>query len=121
MKTKVIVFRQKLNVYEFHIRQRLTEYPEYYDGPGDVSPENYEGGFKNHAYLLAKEIFLIAGIQLIMISGYVVEVEISWSYSWEKDKIRRSVLNVIQKYVENKLKCSQLLIEAKKSSQDDSR
>lgn len=116
MRNKIVVFQKNHVIREYHIRQRLTEYPEYYDGPGDVSPENYEGGYKNQAYLLAKEIFTITGIQQIMISGYLVEVEIGRAYNWKKDKIQKSILNTIQKYVEEKLRVDALISETIKKS-----
>ena len=121
MKIKIRVFHKKPNVREFHQRIRLTEYPEYYDGPGDVFAENYEWGYKNHAYLLAKDIFTIAGIQQIMISGCLVEVEISRSYNWKKDKIQARLLNIIRKYAEAKLKIQKLIEDTiKKSKRKDS-
>lgn len=122
MKIKVKVFRKKPNIREFHLRQRLTECPEYYDGPGDVFPENFQEGYKHLAYLLAKELFAIAGVQQIMISGYIVEVEIGRAYSWEKDKIQKRLSNIIQKYVEEKLRVDTLISEIiKKPPEKDSR
>lgn len=117
MKNKIVIKRKDSTTYEFHLRQRLTECPEYYDGPGDVFPENFQEGYKHNAYLLAKELFIIAGVQQIMISGYLVEVEISRAYSWKKDKIQKKLLNAIGKYIAEKSRVDALIAETIKQSQ----
>lgn len=122
MKIKITIFHKEPHIREFHLRQRLTEYPEYYDGPGDVFPENFQEGYKNFAYLLAKELFTIAGVQQIMINGYIIEAEISRAYSWKKDKIQERLLNTIRKYIAEKSRVDRLIAETiKKSQKKDSR
>lgn len=100
MKNKIVIIRKERLLYEFHLRQRLSDLPEFYDGPGDVGEANMQEGYKYYAYPLAKELFKISGINKIVVDGFVVQVEISAAYNWQEE-IKNKAKKAIKKYLKN--------------------
>lgn len=111
MKNKITVFRRNRNraIKEFHLRERITYNPEYYEGPGAIFKENFEEGYRHYAHNLAKNLYKINGVQGVTIDGYIVEVEISRAFRWKKDAIQLRVKLAIIQFLKSSLIPEKLL------------
>ncbi|MBI4992138.1 MAG: NifU N-terminal domain-containing protein [Candidatus Harrisonbacteria bacterium] len=91
---------------EFHTRQRLTYYPEWYNGLADAYEFNVEDE-RNHRYDLAKNLLEIDGVQTVGIDGYIVTVTVSMAFDWKE--VEELVLQVLKQYLQALINAKNLL------------
>ncbi|GEM_PF-6038391 len=97
---KVVVTSTKRSVVKkFHVRQRLSYYPEMYYGPADAYPFNVND-MENEGYLLADILFKLVGVQRVKIDGYYVRVTIGYSFKWEE--VEDKIIALIKEYIQTR-------------------
>ena len=94
---KVIITNTRRSIVKkFHVRQRLSYYPERYYGPADAYPFNTDD-MENESYLLAEILFKLEGIQRVKIDGYYVRIMIGYCFKWEE--VEDEIIALIKKYI----------------------
>jgi len=100
---------------KFHTRQRLTYYPEWYDGLPDAYEFNTQDE-RNQRFDLAKILLELDGVQEVGIHGYVVMVVISMAFDWEE--VEGSVVRVLKQYLQALVNANNLMNDADKKDGD---
>ena len=95
---KVVVIDKRGNgmMKEFHTNQRLSHYPEQYQGPADAHEFSVIDE-QNECYVLADLLFGVPGIQFVEIDGYIVRVAISRAFQWKE--VQEQTITLIRQYV----------------------
>lgn len=85
----------KDNWKEFQTNQRLSDYAEEYFGIHDAEPFNMRDE-ETEAYVLARQLFKISGVQYIEIDGYIVRIQLSKALRWSE--VEQNIKDCIRQY-----------------------
>lgn len=86
----------------FAVRYKLSDEEEVYCGFSDAVEWNLVQKRKNEAFLLARDLLGIRGVESIIVCGYEANIQLGKMFSWKERDIKKKILFVIERYLKNR-------------------